>query len=168
MISVRPSYCLTRIGKVARLVDGAELARNPDVALGVGRAFHHLAVLVAVAPRRPDVAAALEDDQPVRLLVEPEPVQDVAVDDEVVALLVRQVAELGLEDAAALAHVDDLVAHRIPVPVLVVLVRAGKEHRHVLVEQERHPVERGAAALGQPRGAEVPVLERVIGIALVD
>ena len=166
---VEPVVLLHQDREVALLVVGAERGGPADVALAVGRALDQLAELVPVALGPAHVPAALHDEELGLLAaqVEPPAVQDAPVDDEVVALVERQVAEHRLQRAAALAHVHQLVGLRVAVEVGVVLVGLDVEHRHVVVEEERHAVERRAAALLHLRGAEVPVPERLVGVGLV-
>ena len=149
MISLRPSYCLTRMGKSPRSSwvrswVGRRMSRSL-----YGRSLDELAELVAVPLGPAHVAPALHDEQLGLLAAQIQPiaVHDAAVDDEVVALAIGQVAEHRLQRAAPLAHVDQLVGLRVPVEVGVVLVRLDVKHGHFLVEEQRDPVERGAAAL---------------------
>ena len=143
--------------------------RPADIPLAVGRAFDQLAELVAVPLGPADVSPALHDEQLGRLAaqVEPPAVDDAAVDDQIVALADRAGRRTRLQRPRPLAHVHQLVGLGVPVEVRVVLVGLDVEHRDVVVEQERHPVQRRAAALLHLRGAEVPVPERVVGIGLV-
>src|SRR5205823_8923993 len=91
--------------EVALFVDRLELQRPADVALGVRRALLELPELVAIALRRANVSSALEDQELVLdFLVHPEAVQDPAMDDEIVAFAVWQVAVTGFEDTGAFAH----------------------------------------------------------------
>jgi hypothetical protein len=128
-----------------------------------GRPLDELPELVAVALGPPHVPAALHH-QPLLLRagVEPPAVEDAAVDDHVVALAVRQLAELRLEHAGALGDVDHLVGLGVPVEVLVLAVGRRVQHGDVGVEQHRRAVERRAAAAVHPRRAPVPVAERVV------
>ena len=164
-----PSYCFTRIGKSPLSSCVRSARRPPDVPLAVRRALDELAELVAVALGPADVPPALHHQQLGRLGAEVEPVavQDAAMDDEVVALPVRQVPEDRLQGARSLGDVDQLVGLRVPVEMRVVLVRLDVQHRDVLVEQERDAVERRAAAALHLRGAEVAVAQRLVGIGLV-
>ncbi len=120
-----PSYCFTRSRKspISSCVSSSQ--RDADVALRVRRAFLELAELVAIALGRTDVPAALDDEQLRRLAgrVEAVAVQDAAMDDEVVALAERQIAEHRLERPLALRDVHHLVRLRVAVEVLVLLVR---------------------------------------------
>ena len=86
-----------------------QLGRRMDVAVVVRRVLHQLAVLVAVALRDRDQPRRLEDEVAL-LALRAEAVRRAARDDDVVARLVRQVAEDRLERARALVHEDDLVA----------------------------------------------------------
>ena len=93
-----PSYCLTSSRK-SPISSCVSSSTGADVALGVRRALLELAELVAIPLGRTDVPAALDHEQ-LRLLarrVELVAVQNAAVDDEVVALPERQVAEHRLE-----------------------------------------------------------------------
>ena len=167
---VEPVVLLDQDGKVAHLVVRCELGRPADVALAVGRALDELAELVAIALGPAHVPAALHHQQLGRLgpEIEPVAVQDAAVDDEIVALADRAGRRTRVSSVPApLAHVHQLVGLRVPVEVRVLLVGLDVEHRDVLIEQQRHPVERRAAALLHLRGAEVPMPERLVGIGLV-
>jgi hypothetical protein len=115
------------------------------------------------------VTPALHDEE-LGLLpaqVEPPAMQDAAVDDEIVALAEREVAEYRLQRAPSLAHVHQLVRLRVAVEVRVVLVGLDVEHGHFVVEEERHPIEGRAPAFLHLRGAEVPVPQRMVGVGLV-
>ena len=92
--------------------------------------------------------------------------QDAARDDEVVALRERDLAELRLEHAARLADVDDLVALRVAVEEVVLAIGLHEQHRDVGVEEQRHAIERQAAARRELVRAEVAVPELPLGIAL--
>jgi len=96
------------------------------------------------------VSPTLEDHELGLLLgvqVEAIAMEDAAMDDEVVAFVKRQRAVRALEDAGSLADVHQLVRLRIPVEVCVVLIGLDVEHRDVLVEQERDPIQCCAPAL---------------------
>src|SRR5260221_545592 len=82
--------------EIAHLVEGSQLARNADVALGIRSALDELAVLVSVALRRPRVPLSLDDEQ-LRLTarrIEAIPVHDAAMQHDVIALAEREVTVL--------------------------------------------------------------------------
>src|SRR5687767_2372306 len=92
---------------VAFLVDGLDVRRTANVALGVRRAFLELPELVAIALGPADVSATLEDEKLViGLLVHHEAVQDPPMDDEVIALTIWQQPVRRFERPASLADVD--------------------------------------------------------------
>src|SRR3954468_2191696 len=166
---VEPIVLLHEETEVAHLVVRLELDWPANVALRVRRALLQLTELIAVPLRPPDVSAALHDEElwMIPFHVELVAMQNAAVDDEVVALAERQIAEDRFEGPASLGDVDDLVALRIPVEVRVLLVRLYVEHRDVAVEQQRQAIERWAAAALRLRRAEMPVPERVVLVGLV-
>jgi hypothetical protein len=92
--------------------------------------------------------------------VELVPVQDPAMDDEIVALAIREIAEHRLQDAFALAHVHQLIALRIAIEVRVLLVRLDIEHRHVAIEHQRDPIQRRTPPLAHATRQEVPMPQR--------
>ena len=99
---------------------------------------------------------ALEDQKLVLdLLIHPEAVQDAAMDDEVIALAIGEIAICRLEDARALANVDQLIALRISIVVLVVRGRLDVQHRDVLVHGGLHHLLPGRAAASR-RHTSVP------------
>ncbi len=155
--------------EVALLVVSAELRRPTDVPLAVRSTLDQLAELVPIPLGPAHVAAAFHHQQ-LRLLaaeIQAPAMQDAPVNDEVVAFPIRQVAEHRLQRSGTLADVHQLVGLCVPVEVRVVFVRLDVEHRDVLIEEERHAVERRAAALLHLRGPEVPVPQRLVGIRLV-
>ncbi len=167
-VFVEPVVLLDHHPELAALVVGLELPRPTEVALAVGRPLHNLAVLVAIAPGGPHVAPALEDQQPVRLGVQLIAMQDAAVDDEVISLAVGQLAELGLEGAAALAHIHHLIRLGIAVEMRIGLVGAREQHGDVAIEEERDAIEGRAAALRERRGAKMAMAQGPVGIGLPD
>ena len=148
------------------LVDRLQVRRPPDVALRVRRHLGELAVLVAIALRRPHVAGALDHQALQRPGIEAVAVQHASRNHQVVAVLEGQLAQGRLEHAAALADIDHLVALGVAVEELVGAGRLHERHRDVGVEQQRNPVERQAAARPQLMGPEVPVPELPFGIGL--
>ena len=91
--------------ELAALADRVQLGRRMDVAVVVRRALDDLPVLVAVAARDLDQPGRLEDEVALRPF-RPEAVRRAARDDDVVAVLVRQVAEDRLQRARALVDED--------------------------------------------------------------
>src|SRR5207244_8433525 len=79
------------------------------VAVVVRSALEHLPILVPVALRDLDQARRLEDEVAL-LALRPEPIRRATRDHDVVAVLVRDVAEDRLQRAGALVHEHDLVA----------------------------------------------------------
>src|SRR5205823_10310141 len=101
----------------------------------VRRAFEDLAVLIAVAARDLDQPRRLEDEIPL-LSFGPEAVRRTARDDDVVAVLVRHVAEGRLESARSLVDEDHLVALAVTEEVLHLLLRAAERDLHVVVPHQ--------------------------------
>src|SRR6267378_1351489 len=155
--------------KISHLVHGLDKRRTPDVALGVRSAFDELPELVPIAFRPAHVSSALECHELGLLGVEVEtiPVKNAAMDDEIVALTEGQRAISAFQHARAFAHVNQLVGLRVTVKVRIVLVGLAVEHRDVLIEQKRHPIERRATTFLRARGEEVTVVQRLIGVGLV-
>jgi hypothetical protein len=117
-----------------------------DVAVVVGRALHDLAVLVSVAAGNLDQPRRLEDEVPLRP-VGHEPVRRPAGDDHVVAVLVGEVTERGLERSRALVDEDHLVALAVPEEVVHARVGTAERDLDVLVPHER-PATRDLVAFG--------------------
>src|SRR5260221_1972389 len=154
--------------EIAHLVEGSQLARNADVALGIRSALDELAVLVSVALRRPRVPLSLDDEQ-LRLTarrIEAIPVHDAAMQHDVIALAEREVTVLRLDLARPLRDVHDLVSLRVAIEVLVGLVGLDVVHRDVCIDEQRHAIERRASLGRDARRAEMPVAERLVGIGL--
>src|SRR3954451_11565286 len=166
---VEPIVLLHEETEIAHLVVRLELDWPANVAPGVRRALLALTELVAVALRPPHVSPALHDEElwMIPFHVELVAMENAAVDDEVVALAERQIAEDGFERPASLGDIDDLVALRIAVEVLFLLIRLDIEHRHVTVEEQRQAIERRAATALRLGRAEMSVPERVVLIGLV-
>ncbi len=158
---VEPVVLLDHDREGALLIVGAELTRDADVALAVRRPLDQLTHRIEIALRRPDVAATLHH-QELRRLGEAIAVQDVPMDDEIIAGDEREIAVLGLEVPLPLRDIHDLVPLRVPVEMLVLPVRRHVEHRDVVVEEHRDAVERRAPAAGDARRLEVPVLEGLV------
>src|SRR4029453_10937055 len=102
-----------------------ELDRRVAVGVVVGRVLEQLPVLVPVATRDLDQSRRGEDDMSL-LSLRREAVGRSARDDDVVALLVREVAEDRLQRAPTLVDEDDLVALAVAVEELHRLGRAAK------------------------------------------
>src|SRR5215207_4392003 len=154
--------------ELTHLVVGPELAGHANVALRVGRAFDELTELVAVALRRPNVPAALHQQQLRRIArpVEAVAMHDAAMDHEVVALPEREIAVLRLESALPLRDVHQLVRLGVAIVVLVVAIGLDVEHRDVLVEQEGDSIERGTSALLRACGEKVAMAEGRVVVRL--
>ncbi len=130
------------------------------------RHLGQLAVLVAIPLRCPHVARALDDEELQRPRLEAIAVQDAARDDQVVAVLERQLAKRRLEHAAALADEHDLVSLRVAIEELVGTRRLDERHRDVGVEEERNAIQRQASAGAELMRPEVAMPELPLGIAL--
>src|SRR6059058_786976 len=143
-------------GELAGLAHGVQLSRRMDVAVVVRRAFHDLAVVVAVAPRDLDQPGRLEHEialRPARV----EAIRRPARNDDVVALLVRDVAEDGLQRPRSLVHEDDLVALAVAEEVVHALRRPAERDLDVVVPHQE-PAPRDLVALGLGvEGLEVPM-----------
>jgi len=107
-----------------------------DVAVVIRRALEHLPVLVAVALRDLDQARCLEDEVAL-LALRLEPVGGAARDDDVVAVLVRNVAEDRLECAGAFVHEHDLVALAVAEEVVHLLLRARERDLDVVIPHQQ-------------------------------
>ncbi len=90
--------------------------------------------------------------------------RDVAVDDDIVARLIRQFAKYAFQHSLPFDDIDDFVSLRIPIEVIVDLVRLHIQHADVVVEQQRQSIERWAATLFSPRRQEMPMPERGVVI----
>ena len=77
------------------------------------------------------------------------------------------VGNVKVTDSAFYNSENQLVSLRVTVEVCVVLVRLDVEHRNILIEQERHSVERCASALFHARCKKMSMVKRLIGIGLV-
>ena len=103
------------------LVDRDDLGRTMQIALGIGRPHFDLAFVIEIAFWNSHRADRFEDEVIFFLdVVGHEPVGDPARDDDVIFRAIRQLAENGLERAAALEDEDDFV--RATVPVILELV----------------------------------------------
>ncbi len=110
-----------------------------DVAVVVRSTFEDLSVLVPVAPGDLDESRRLEDEVTLRPLGR-EAVGRPARNDDVVTVLVGNVAERGLERPRALVHEDHLVAFAVPEEVVHLRIRPAERDLDVRVPHE------GAAA----------------------
>src|SRR4029453_3763142 len=113
----------------------------------IRRALEDLPVLVAIAAWDLDESRRLEDEVALRPLGH-EPVGRAARDDDVVAVLVRDVAERRLERPAALVDEDDLVAFAVPEEVVHGLLGPAEGNLDVVVPHEG-PAAGDLVALGQ-------------------
>ena len=93
-------------------------------------------------------------------------VQDAARDYQVVALIVGQFPEGGLERTTPVADIDDFIALRVAVVELVLLVGERHPEHDVIVEQHRGAVHGGAAAARQFVSEEVPHAQPLVGVFL--
>jgi hypothetical protein len=109
-----------------------------EVALRVRRVLEQLAVAVAVAVGRLDLARRVEAD-PLLLdaLVGRPAVRRAARDDDVVLLAVRHAPEHRVEHAAAAVDVDDLVALAVAVEAVHRLGRLADRDLDVAVEHQQ-------------------------------
>src|SRR5438874_3421145 len=112
-----------------------QLRRRMDVAVVVRRALEHLPVLVAIALRDLDQPGRLEHEVALFAL-RPEAVGRPARDDDVVAVLVRDVAEDRLERPGALVDEDDFVALAVAEEVVHLLLRAAEGDLDVVVPHQ--------------------------------
>src|SRR3954468_4211182 len=136
--------------EVTHLVNRLDESRTSNVALRVWCSFDQLAKLIPIALRPAHVSPALEDHKLgliLRAQVKPISMEDSSMDYEIVSFVERKRTVSALEHAGALAHVDELVCLRVPIEVRVVLIGLDVEHGDVLIEQERHAIERRAPAL---------------------
>src|SRR6266851_4291796 len=113
-----------------------QLGRRMDVAVVIRRALEHLPVLVAVAHRDLDQARCLEDEVALHSL-RLEAVGGAARDDDVVAVLVRDVAEDRLERAGARVHEHNLVALAVAKEVVHALCRTAKGDLDIVIPHQR-------------------------------
>ena len=123
--------------ELAALVIGLELAGRVEVALRERRVLEQLAVAVAVAVRRLDLAGRVEAE-PELLLAhrQLEGVRGPARDHDVVALAERHAAEDRPQDAAAAVDVEDLVALSVPVEAVQGLERLADRDLDVVVPHQ--------------------------------
>ena len=91
--------------KLATLPSRVEIGRRMDVAVVVRGALEDLPVLIAIAPRDLDEPRRLEDEVAL-LTFRHEAIRGAARDDEIVAVLVRNITEDRLERTAALVDED--------------------------------------------------------------
>ena len=122
--------------ELAGLPARRELGRRVDVAVVVGSALEDLAVLVPVPARDLDEPGRLEDQVALRALWD-EPIRRPARDDDVVPVLVRDVAENRLESSRALVDEDHLVALAVPEEVVHARLRAAERDLDVRVPHQR-------------------------------
>ena len=134
-----------------------ELGRAVEVALGVRGVLEQLAVAVAVAVGRLDLAGRVEaDPELLDALVQAPAVRRAARDDDVVLLAEGHRAEHRVQHAAAAVDVDDLVALAVAVEALVGLGRLADRGLDVVVEHQQAPAADRVAAgvdrvgVGQP------------------
>ena len=131
-----------------------------DVAVVVRRPFEDLAVLVPVPARDLDEPRRLEDEVAL-LALRDEAIRRAARDDDVVAVLVRHVAEGGLERSRALVDEDDLVALAVTEEVVHRRVRAAQRDLDVRVPHERSAPADLVAARIDVIGVHPPVRVRL-------
>jgi hypothetical protein len=146
---------------VALVAVGVQRRRRVDVAVVVRRALEQLAVLVAVTLRDLDQARRLEDEVALLVRLGDEAVRRAARDDEIVAVLVREVAEDRLERAGAFVDEDALVALAVPEEGLHPLGRAAERDLDVVVPHQEPSAADRVAAGRDVGGLEVPVRVRV-------
>ena len=148
--------------EVPAVAMGLQLRGRVDVAVVVRRAFEDLAVLVAVAAGDLDQPGGLEDEVPLSALRH-EPIRRPAWDDDVVAVLVGDVAEGGLERPGALVDEDDLVALAVPEEVVHRGVRPAERDLDVRVPHQGPPAADLVAA-----GLDVPGVHAAMRVRLGD
>ncbi len=136
-----------------------QLGRRVDVAVVVRRALQQLAVVVAVAARDLDQAGRLEDEVAL-ISLGPEAVDRPARDDDVVALLVRQLAEHRLERPVAFVDEDALVALAVPEEVVHLLGGAAERDLDVVVPHQDAAAGDLVAFRVDPVGVEMAVRVR--------
>jgi hypothetical protein len=140
---------------------GDELARRVEVALAERRVLEQLAVPVAVAVGRLDLAGREERQPGLRAAVEVEAVRRAARDDDVVELPEGQRAERRLQGARALLDVEDLVALARAEDALLLLGRLADAQLDVaVVHQDLAAGDGVALGLDRP-GVGEPVHVRV-------
>jgi hypothetical protein len=139
-------------------LDGLELGRAVEVALGVRGVLEQLAVAVAVAVGRLDLAGRVEaDPELLDVVVQAPAVRGPARDDDVVLLAEGHRPEHRVQDAAAAVDVDDLVALAVAVEALVGLGRLADRRLDVVVEHQQAPAADGVAARVDRVGVRQPV-----------
>src|SRR2546423_3529475 len=120
------------------LAVGVQLGRRVDVSVVIRRALEQLAVLVAVAARDLDQAGRLEDEVALGAFGA-ETVGRAAGDDDVVAVLVGDLAEVGLDRSRALVDEDHLVAFAVSEEVIHRGVRPSERDLHIVVPHQQAP-----------------------------
>lgn len=147
----------------AGLGEGLEVDRRADVALAVGRMLQQLAELIPVALGRGDLAARLDDEEAAFLGVEAHAPGGAVGNDEVVAGIEVEPAELRLQRALALVHEPDLVGLGVAIEKVHALRRARHAEGDVVVA-EKGPARRDRiAAVGHAFGGERAVADGAEG-----
>ena len=143
--------------ELAALTVRVQLRGRVDVPVVVRGALHDLAVLVAVAARDLDQAGGFEDQVPL-LTFRPEAVRRAARNHDVVALLVRELAEDRLQRPRALVDEDHLVPFAVPEEVLHLLGGPAERDLDVRVPHQEPAAGDLVAAGLDALGVHHPVL----------
>ena len=122
--------------ELAALASRVQLGGRVDVTVVVRGSLEDLSVLIPVAARDLDEPRRLEDEVALRPLGH-EAVRRPARDDHVVAVLVGNIAEDGLERAASFVHEDDLVPLAVAEEVVHRALGAAERDLDVGVPHER-------------------------------
>jgi len=146
-----------------------EQKRPPDVSLGVRRSLHELPEIVSISRWISNVPATLHDQELGLLAAEVQavPVENPAMYDEIVAFAVLETSIDGLENAVSLADINQLVRLGIAIEMVVLAVGLDVQHRNVLVEQQRNPVEGRTPAGLHARREKMAVMQSLVVIGLV-
>src|SRR5579875_1639722 len=119
-----------------------------NVAFAVGRMLQHLPVLIEIAARRLDGAVCLDGQETVLRAIagEAESIGGAARDDDVVALVIGQQAEVGFDDAMPIVDKVHLVTFAVAIKVVHRLSWAHDANGHVMVKHQDLTAQHGIAA----------------------
>jgi hypothetical protein len=143
------------------LAVGLQRRRRVEVALGERRVLQQLAVAVAIAARRLDLAGRVERQPGLRTAVHPHPVGRAARDHDIVVARVGQRPEDRLHGARSLVDEQHLVALAVAIEGVELLRRLADGDLNVVVEHQDAAPEDRVAGGAQRRGVRQPVHVRV-------
>ena len=147
--------------ELAAVAVGDQLGGRVEVALREGRVLEQLAVAVAVAVRRLDLAGREEREEQLLVRLRHEAIGGAARDHHVVVLAVGQRAEDGLELTLAAVHEQHLVALAVAVVVVVPDVGTADRDLHVAVPHQQAAAHHRVALRLDPARVDQVVRVRV-------